>query len=324
MIKATIIGGAGYTAGELIRILINHPDVEISSISSASQANLKIEEVHGDLLGTDLTFSAQPNLNADVLFLCMGHGQSKQYLEENELDDQVKIIDLSQDFRWQENASFQKRKFVYGLPEVNKKAISEANSIANPGCFATGIQLGLLPLAANHILENEVVINAITGSTGAGQAPSSTTHFSWRNNNLGTYKVFNHQHLTEIGETLGALQETMPVKLSFIPIRGDFSRGILATLYTHSDKSIEELYELFNEFYIKDPFVHVTDKAIHLKQVVNTNNAAIHLQKDGQKLLITTAIDNLLKGASGQAVQNMNLMFGFEETTGLNLKGSIF
>jgi N-acetyl-gamma-glutamyl-phosphate reductase len=324
MIKATIIGGAGYAAGELLRILLPHPDVTIASVSSESQAGKPISAVHHDLLGTSLAFTNEPNLKVEVIFLCMGHGQSKQYLENNPVPKTTKIIDLSQDFRWQENASFGQRRFIYGLPEVNKKAIEQANSLANPGCFATGIQLGLLPLAAQGWLTNEVVVNAITGSTGAGQAPSATTHFSWRNNNLSTYKVFKHQHLVEIGQTLATLQHHDQAELSFIPLRGDFTRGILATLYTHSAKSLQEVTKIYREYYADQPFVHISEADIYLKQVVNTNNAVIQLQMAGDKLLITTAIDNLLKGASGQAVQNMNLMFGLKETTGLNLKGSIF
>jgi len=324
MIKATIIGGAGYTAGELLRILINHPEVTIDSIVSSSQADKLVSTVHHDLLGSQLSFTAQANLDVDVIFLCMGHGESAKFLAGNDVPTTTKVVDLSQDFRWQENAIKGGRKFIYGLPEVNKAAIQQADSIANPGCFATGIQLGLLPLAAHGLLTNEVVINAITGSTGAGQAPTATTHFSWRNNNLSTYKAFKHQHLVEIGETLAFLQKTDLGDLSFIPLRGDFSRGILATLYTHCSKSLEEVNAIYKAYYAEQPFVFIAEEAIHLKQVVNTNNAVLQIQKDGEKLLITSAIDNLLKGASGQAIQNMNLMFGLEETTGLNLKGSIF
>jgi N-acetyl-gamma-glutamyl-phosphate reductase len=324
MIKATIIGGAGYTAGELLRILLNHAEVEVVSISSSSQAGKPVSVVHQDLLGLELNFSATANLEVDIVFLCMGHGQSKLFLEENSVPVDCKIIDLSQDFRWQENSEQGNRNFVYGLPEVNKQAIQSASNIANPGCFATAIQLGLLPLAAHGMLTHEVVINAITGSTGAGQAPSATTHFSWRNNNLSTYKVFKHQHLTEIGETLASLQQDNLGDLSFIPLRGDFTRGILATLYTHTSKSLAEIKAIYDDYYAEHPFTHVISESIHLKQVVNSNNAVIHLEMDGDKLLVTTAIDNLLKGASGQAVQNMNLIFGLEETTGLNLKGSIF
>ena len=323
MIKATIVGGAGYTAGELIRILMAHPQVEISSISSASQAGKTISTVHHDLIGTALSFDDKPDLATDVVFLCNGHGQSEAFLNENKVPSTTKIIDLSQDFRWQAKAQHGGRNFIYGLPEVNKAAIKTADSVANPGCFATGIQLGLVPLAAEGLLSNEVVINAVTGSTGAGQAPSSTTHFSWRNNNLSTYKVFNHQHLVEIGETLSSLQNNL-ADLTFIPLRGDFSRGIFATLYTHVSKSADDIKSIYADYYADQPFVFIAEEPIHLKQVINTNNAVIHLQQEGDKLLITTAIDNLLKGASGQAVQNMNLMFGLNETTGLNLKGSIF
>lgn len=324
MIKVTIVGGAGYTAGELLRILLQHPQAEVISISSTSHAGQPVSSVHYDLLGVNLHFSAEADLTAEVVFLCLGHGQSKTFLSTQELPSTTKIIDLSQDFRWQGNSQLGTRRFIYGLPEINKKAIAKADSVANPGCFATGIQLGLIPLAAKGLLKNEVVINAITGSTGAGQAPSATTHFSWRNNNLSTYKVFKHQHLVEIGESLHALQQENLGDLSFIPLRGDFSRGILATLYTHANLSLESLEKMYMDYYADQPFVYISPDPIHLKQVVNTNNAVINLQKEDKKLLITTAIDNLLKGASGQAVQNMNLMFGLEETTGLNLKGSIF
>ena len=324
MIKATIIGGAGYTAGELLRILLNHPEVEVVSISSSSQTGKPVSAVHQDLLGLDLSFSATANLDVDIIFLCMGHGQSRLFLEENTIPAACKIIDLSQDYRWQENSVQDKRKFVYGLPEAKKHAIQKATNIANPGCFATAIELGLLPLARHGLLTEEVVINAITGSTGAGQAPSATTHFSWRNNNLSTYKVFKHQHLTEIAETLASLQQDNLGDLSFIPLRGDFTRGILATLHTHTSKSFTEIKAIYEDFYADHPFTYVLNEPLHLKQVVNTNNAIINLQMNDDKLLVTTAIDNLLKGASGQAVQNMNLIFGLEETTGLNLKGSIY
>lgn len=324
MIKASIVGGAGYTAGELIRILINHPEVEIISVSSTSHNDEKVRTVHPDLLGCELVFCTTPNLDVDIIFLCTGHGKAKAFIESHLIPESVKIIDLSQDFRWQTNNSLGNRKFIYGLPEANKEAIQTAGNIANPGCFATCIQLGLLPLAAANKLPENIVINAITGSTGAGQSPSATTHFSWRMNNLSAYKVFEHQHLVEIGETLTTLQPDNNFDVSFIPIRGDFSRGIFATIFMKTEMAKEILQELYAAYYSEHSFTHLSDEALHLKQVVNTNNALISIEKLQDKLLITTVIDNLLKGASGQAVQNMNLMFGLDETTGLQLKGSIF
>lgn len=342
-IKAGIIGGAGYTGGEMLRILVNHPQVEIAFVNSSSNAGNLISDVHTDLFGdTDLRFTdrtdfdtlfkeASPtggDLEGAVLFLCVGHGDAKKFLEANPIDAKVKIIDLSQDFRLIQNSKFKiqnlDREFIYGLPELNKEQIKSAQNIANPGCFATCIQLGLFPLASKGLLQNEVHINATTGSTGAGQSLSKTSHFSWRNNNLSIYKAFEHQHLNEIGESLVQLQGEVKEALNFIPQRGDFTRGILAAMYTESDLTEEQAYELYEGYYANHPFTHVSRKNIDLKQVVNSNKCLVHLEKHGNKLFIISIIDNLLKGASGQAVQNMNLMFGLEETTGLRLKAANF
>lgn len=319
-----IIGGSGYTGGELIRILVNHPKVSIDFVYSTTRANTHISDTHQDLLGsTDLLFTDSINPNVNVLFLCLGHGNSGTFLSENQFNDNTKIIDLSNDFRLKADRHFIGKSFVYGLPETNKKAIQSAQAIANPGCFATAIQLALLPLAANKLLKNEVHINAITGSTGAGVKPSSTTHFSWRNNNISWYKPFQHQHLGEISETLSDLQGNSS-QLMFLPVRGDFTRGIYATAYTAFEGSLEEAYALYEDMYKNDPFTQVSKKEIHLKQVINTNQCFIHLHKHDGYLLVTSVIDNLIKGASGQAIQNMNLMFGYEETCGLQLKNSSF
>ncbi|WP_343530933.1 N-acetyl-gamma-glutamyl-phosphate reductase [Pedobacter sp.] len=320
-IKAGIIGGAGYTGGEMLRILVNHPQVEIAFVNSSSNAGNLISEVHTDLFGdTDLRFTDQISQDIDVLFLCVGHGDAKKFLEANPINENVKIIDLSQDFRLAQNSQLATRNFIYGLPELNKEKIVSAQNIANPGCFATCIQLGLLPLASKGLLQSEVHINATTGSTGAGQSLSKTSHFSWRNNNLSIYKAFEHQHLNEIGESLTQLQGEVKEALNFVPQRGDFTRGILAAMYIESGLTEEEAYELYESYYANHPFTHVSRKNIDLKQVVNTNKCLIHLEKHGNKLFIISIIDNLLKGASGQAVQNMNLMFGLEETAGLKLK----
>ncbi len=324
MIEVGIAGGAGYTAGELLRLLINHPEVEIKSIVSSSFAGKKVSEVHQDLIGSKLAFAKTLNLDIDVLFLCMGHGKSKLFLEGNKVPASVKIIDLSHDFRLKNTQIVFDREFVYGLPETNKEAISKANNIANPGCFATAIQEALLPLAAKKLLTNEVHINAITGSTGAGQQPSETTHFSWRSGNVSVYKPFIHQHLGEIGETLVQLQPDFENELNFIPMRGNFTRGIFSTIYTKMEQSIGEIKNVYKAYFEEHPFVHISDVPIHLKQVINTNNVILHLEKAGDKLLITSIIDNLIKGASGQAIQNMNILFGLDETTGLKLKGSNF
>ncbi|WP_316735193.1 N-acetyl-gamma-glutamyl-phosphate reductase [Pedobacter aquatilis] len=327
-IKAGIIGGAGYTGGEMLRILVNHPNVEIAFVNSTSNAGNLISDVHTDLLGdTDLRFVNEISQDIDVLFLCVGHGDAKKFLATHPINDNIKIIDLSQDFRLTANASFstsdsglQTKDFIYGLPELNYDKIKTANNIANPGCFATCIQLGLLPLAAKGLINAEVHINATTGSTGAGQSLAATSHFSWRNNNLSVYKAFEHQHLNEIGESLLQLQPSLSETLSFIPQRGDFTRGILAAMYLESDLSLEDAQKVYEDYYNNHPFTHVSRKNIDLKQVVNTNKCLVHVEKHSNKLFITSIIDNLLKGASGQAVQNMNLMFGLEETAGLRLK----
>ena len=324
-IKAGIIGGAGYTGGEMLRILIHHPNVEIAFVNSTSNAGNLISDVHTDLIGEiDLRFTSELSQAIDVLFLCVGHGDAKKFLAKNPINDRIKIIDLSQDFRLRANALLQNRNFIYGLPELNREAIKTAKNIANPGCFASCIQLGLLPLAAKGLLKSEVHINATTGSTGAGQGLSSTSHFSWRNNNLSAYKAFEHQHLNEISESLAQLDPNFNQDINFVPQRGDFTRGILAAMYTESDLTIEEAQILYEEYYSTHPFTHLSKKNIDLKQVVNTNKALIHLEKHGNKLFIVSIIDNLLKGASGQAVQNMNLMFALEEHAGLRLKAAYF
>lgn len=325
MIKVGIIGGAGYTAGELIRLLVNHSKVALDFVYSTSNAGNHIYGVHQDLLGQiDLKFTDKINPAVDVLFLCLGHGNSKQFLAQHEFSKITKIIDLSNDFRLKNDAVFQNNEFIYGLPELQKNKIKSANYIANPGCFATTIQLALLPLAKQNLLMDSVHINATTGSTGAGVSPSETTHFSWRDNNFSIYKAFTHQHLGEIGESLLQLQPNFSEELFFIPNRGNFSRGIFASVYLKFDKSVEDAFKLFEDFYKDAPFTHISKLPIHLKQVVNTNNCFIHLEKHKNTLLVTSVIDNLTKGASGQAIQNMNLMFGFEETEGLKLKATIF
>lgn len=325
MIKAGIIGGAGYTGGEMLRILIHHPQVEMAFVHSHSNAGNLISDVHTDLFGdTDLRFTDQISQDIDVLFLCVGHGDARKFLEAHPIDEKVRIIDLSQDFRLHRQSSIANRQFVYGLPELNRDRIRSAHNIANPGCFATCIQLGLLPLASKGLLQHEVHINATTGSTGAGQSLSKTSHFSWRNNNLSVYKAFEHQHLHEIGQSLMQLQGGLKEALNFIPQRGDFTRGILAAMYTECDLNEEEAYQLYETYYRAHPFTHVSRQNIDLKQVVNTNKCLIHLEKHGNKLFIVSITDNLLKGASGQAVQNMNLLFGLDERTGLQLKASNF
>ncbi len=324
MIKAGIIGGSGYTGGELLRILLHHPATEIDFVFSTTRAGKKITSAHPDLLGlTEMEFTGNVNLNVDIVFLCLGHGNSTKFLKENQFSTSTKIIDLSNDFRLQADAIFDGKQFVYGLPELHRSFIENANYIANPGCFATAIQLALLPLAKAKKLTNAVHINAVTGSTGAGVSPSATSHFSWRNNNVSWYKPFTHQHLGEINESLKTLQANTS-ELFFLPNRGNFTRGILATAYTIFDGSLEDAQLLYKDFYNNAMFTQVADEPIHLKQVVNTNQCHIHLHKHEGTLLITSAIDNLLKGASGQAVQNMNLIFGLEEDLGLNLKAGVF
>jgi N-acetyl-gamma-glutamyl-phosphate reductase len=324
-IKAGIIGGAGYTGGEMLRILINHPNVDIAFVHSNSNAGNYIYEVHTDLFGdTNLKFTDVLSTAIDVLFLCVGHGDAKKFLEANTIPDSIKIIDLSQDFRLTQNSKFNTKTFIYGLPELNRDAIKSAQNIANPGCFATCLQLGLLPLAAKGLLNKDVHVSATTGSTGAGQSLAATSHFTWRNDNLSVYKVFNHQHLNEIGQSLNQLQPDFDQPINFIPYRGDFTRGILASIYTDSDLSEEDALKLYEDFYSGHPFTHVTNRNIDLKQVVNTNKVFLQVKKHGNKLFIISILDNLLKGASGQAVQNMNLIFGLDETTGLKLKANAF
>lgn len=322
MIKVGIIGGAGYTAGELIRILLHHPQTEIAFVQSTSNSGNLLSDVHSDLLGdTEIKFVSGTDFSlVDVVFFCMGHGKSKEFLQKNTIPEHVKIIDLSHDFRLKREGN----EFVYGLPELNRDRIRNSTKIANPGCFATGIQLAILPLAAAGLIQDELHVNAITGSTGAGQAPSTTSHFSWRNNNISVYKAFEHQHLGEIGESLKQLQPGMNSDINFIPVRGNHTRGIFASVYTKFDGSIEEAKKIYQDYYESHPFVFVSQTNPDLKQVVNTNKAIVYLEKHGNKLMILSVSDNLLKGASGQAVQNMNLIFGLEETAGLGLKAMAF
>ena len=319
-----IVGGAGYTGGELLRVVLRHPNAHISFVHSTSSAEELVSKVHTDLVGdTDLKFVAALDQNIDVLFLCVGHGDAKKFLAAHDIKSSIKIIDLSQDFRLAEGASIGTRRFVYGLPELNKAAITSAQNIANPGCFATAIQLGLLPLASKGLLK-EVYTTGITGATGAGQALSVTSHFSWRANNIQAYKTLQHQHLNEIEESLATLQGNKNAEVHFVPWRGNFTRGIFVTSVISSDLSMEAIYELYNAYYESHPFTHVSKNNIDLKQVVNTNKCLIHIEKQGNKIAIHSVIDNLLKGAVGQAVQNMNLIFGLEEGTGLQLKANYF
>tara|TARA_R110000868_G_scaffold193786_1_gene438976 strand:+ start:10664 stop:11641 length:978 start_codon:yes stop_codon:yes gene_type:complete len=321
MITIGIIGGSGYTAGELIRILIFHPNAKLDFVYSTTNAGKPLSVAHQDLMGDiEMNFTDIVNPNVNVLFLCLGHGKSISFLENNSFSDTTKIIDLGNDFRLTKDKDFNGKSFVYGLPELNKSDIKIAQYIANPGCFATAIQLALLPLAADGLLSEDVHINATTGSTGAGVGLSSTSHFSWRNNNFSHYKAFEHQHLGEINQSINQLQASYSDELIFVPNRGDFPRGIFATLYTKSEESLEDLAAKYEAFYADQPFVTVTTSNINMKQVVQTNKCIISLMKKGNRILITSIIDNLVKGASGQAIQNMNLMFGLEETTGLHLK----
>lgn len=314
MIKVGIIGAAGYTAGELIRILVNHPEAEIVWAQSSSNAGNPVTAVHEGLLGdTDLVFSEECNFsNVDVVFLCSGHGKSSEFWASHPKPAGLKVIDLAQDFRDESNG------YVYGLPEWQKEKISRATLVANPGCFATSIQLALLPFTCVHGLDSEIQVTAITGSTGAGVKPGATTHYSWRYGNISTYKVFEHQHLLEICRNLGTKN------INFVPVRGDFARGIFASVYTDCDMSEEAAVKLYKDYYKDAPFTIVSDSAVDLKQVVNTNKCILHVEKHGSKLVISSVIDNLLKGASGQAVENMNLMFGLPQTAGLKLKASAF
>ena len=330
MIKIGILGAAGYTGGELIRLLVNHPEAEIIFANSESNAGNLVADVHEGLLGdTDLRFTdAMPFDEVDVVFFCFGHGKSEQFLQEHTIPEHVKIIDLAQDFR----IAAPTHDYVYGLPEIHRKQIRECQHLANPGCFATCIQLGLLPLAKAGLLTHDVAVNAITGSTGAGQKPVSTTHFSWRTDNMSIYKVFTHQHLHEIRQSLTELQGLLEASIDFIPYRGDFARGIFCTEVVKFDgaegsptnPTAEQLAEMYRAFYADAAFTHYVDKALDLKQVVNTNKALVHVDKFGNKAVITCIIDNLLKGAVGQAVQNMNLMFGVDERCGLRLKANAF
>ncbi|KAA6350317.1 N-acetyl-gamma-glutamyl-phosphate reductase [termite gut metagenome] len=322
MIKVGIVGGAGYTAGELIRILLNHSEAEIVFINSSSNAGNKIVDVHDGLYGEcDLIFTNELPLDGiDVLFFCTAHGDTRRFMESHVLPEDLKVIDLSMDYRIKSDD----HKFLYGLPELNQRAICKAKYVANPGCFATCIQLGLLPLAKHSMLNDDVTVNAITGSTGAGVKPAATSHFSWRNNNISIYKPFAHQHVPEIKQSLKQLQPSFDSDIDFIPYRGGFPRGIFTTLIVKSKTDLPELVCIYEEYYQKDSFTYIVDENIDLKQVVNTNKCLLHLEKHGDKLLITSCIDNLLKGASGQAVHNMNLMFNLEETMGLRLKASGF
>ena len=322
MIKVGIIGGAGYTAGELLRLLLIHPEVEIKFVHSKSNAGNRITDVHAGLLGeTDLMFTDEmPFEEIDLLFLCNAHGDSRKFMENNVLPDELKVIDLSMDFR----IKGQDHDFIYGLPELNRRNTCKSRYVANPGCFATCLELALLPLAKEHLLKGDVSVNAITGSTGAGVKPTASTHFSWRNNNMSIYKPFEHQHVPEIMQSIKQLQPDFEGEIDFIPYRGDFARGIFATVVVKCDLDILTLYKLYESYYDRDSFTHIVNKPIDLKEVINTNKCLIHLEKHGNKLLITSIIDNLLKGASGQAVHNMNLLFGLAETVGLQLKPSAF
>ena len=320
-IKAGIAGGAGYTGGEMVRLLLHHPGVELTYVSSRSQTGKKIYEIHEDLLAqTNLTFTDEYPSGLDVLFLCLPHGGAQKYLNKAGLDCSRYIIDLSRDHRLKSDD----HDFVYGLPELNKEEIKNSNRIANPGCFATAIQLALLPLAAEQQLTDEIHVSAITGSTGAGVSLLPTTHFTWRNNNVSVYKAFTHQHLSEIEQSIRLLQSDYDEAVNFIPYRGNFSRGIIATLYTRFEGDLNAAKALYESYYQDDPFVELTDENLHMKQVVNTNYCFLHLEINNGKLVIVSIIDNLLKGASGQAIQNMNLMMGWDESCGLQLKASVF
>ena len=322
MIRIGILGGAGYTGGELFRLLINHPQAQIVFVNSESNAGNLIVDVHEGLCGeTDMQFTSDmPFDDVDVLFLCFGHGKSAAFLKQHAIPAHVKIIDLAQDFRLEDPEN----NFVYGLPEINSTRIAQSVHVANPGCFATCIQLALLPAAKMQLIRSDVAVNAITGSTGAGQKLTATAHFSWRNNNLSIYKAFTHQHIPEIKQSLCQVQGSLEASIDFIPYRGDFARGIFATSVLHTQADIDTITKGYKEFYKNTAFTHYSDAPIDLKQVVNTNKALVHCDKYGDKLLVTSCIDNLLKGAVGQAVQNMNIMFGIDETTGLRLKASAF
>jgi N-acetyl-gamma-glutamyl-phosphate reductase len=320
-IRVGITGGAGYTGGELIRILLNHPGAEIAFVHSKSNAGNFLHTVHSDLLGeTEMVFTDALKENIDVLFLCSGHGESRRFLEKNHIAENVKIIDLSNDFRLRETSTYAERSFVYGLPEINKKEITAAENIANPGCFATAVELALLPFAKYDCIESDVHVSGITGSTGAGQALSPTSHFSWRNGNVSAYKMLGHQHIPEVIQVLRSTQSAFKNDIFFIPYRGNFTRGIITTAYFKSKLSREKAMEVQKQFFAGKPFIHITDTNPALKQVVNSNKCILYTEKHGDTLVVISILDNLLKGASGQAVQNMNLMFGIEETVGLKLK----
>ena len=319
-----IVGGAGYTGGELLRVLLRHPNAHISFVHSTSSAGELVSKLHADLLGdTSLKFTNTLDQNIDVLFLCVGHGDANKFLTANEIKASIKIIDLSQDFRLAGSAAIGDRNFVYGLPELQREAIKSATNIANPGCFATAIQLGLFPLAAKGLLK-EVYTTGITGSTGAGQGLTNTSHFSWRANNIQAYKTLQHQHLNEIVQSLAQLQGNQNAEVNFVPWRGDFTRGIFVTSVVSADLSLEAVYDLYNAYYEGHAFTHVSKNNIDLKQVVNTNKCIIHIEKQGNKIAIHSVVDNLLKGGVGQAVQNMNLIFGIDEAAGLQLKANYF
>lgn len=325
MINIGIIGGSGYTAGELLRILTMHPEAAINFVYSTTNAGKPVASVHQDLYGEiEMNFTDTVNPDVDVVFLCLGHGQSKAFLEANTFSVAAKIIDLGNDFRLDKDAEFNGRAFIYGLPELNKEHIKKAQYIANPGCFATAIQLAVLPLAKNNLLADTVHINATTGSTGAGVQPSGTSHHPWRTNNMSHYKAFEHQHLGEITQSIQQLQPGFNEEILFIPNRGDFTRGIFATLYTKLSADFNDVVQLYKDYYAAEPFVNITTDAVSMKLAVQTNKCFISLEQKGNYLLITSVIDNLVKGASGQAVQNMNLMFGLDETTGLKLKPAGF
>jgi N-acetyl-gamma-glutamyl-phosphate reductase len=319
-----IIGGSGYTGGELLRLVVHHPSLKLDFVYSSTRPGTSIDETHQDLLGQfELEFTDQINTEVDILFLCLGHGNSSKFFKNHTFSKSTIIIDLSNDFRLKKDSKINEREFVYGLPEINRTAIKKARSIANPGCFATAIQLALLPLASRNKLNNAIHVNATTGSTGAGVSSSATTHFSWRNNNLSWYKPFTHQHLGEVKETLHQAQGKN-TEIIFLPQRGNFTRGIFATAYTFFEGNLDDAYEIYQEFYKNEPFTQVSKKELHLKLVINSNQCFLHLHKYNDKLLITSVIDNLIKGASGQAIQNLNIMMGWEERLGLQLKTSIF
>ena len=323
MKKVGIIGGSGYTGGELIRLVLAHPELDLDFVYSSTKSDIPLTNIHQDLLGnTNLKFTKIVNLNVDILYLCLGHGNSISFLKENSFSENTLIVDLGNDFRLKNDENFNSRKFVYGLPELQRELIEKSNSIANPGCFATAIQLALLPLAENNKLISDIHVNATTGSTGAGVGLASTSHFSWRNNNLSWYKPFNHQHLEEINQTLDSLGCTS--KIHFLPQRGNFTRGIFATAYTKFNGSLKSVKDLYVDYYQKHPFTHVSDENLSLKSVINSNNCFLHLHKHDNLLLITSILDNLIKGASGQAIQNTNIIMGWEEKLGLELKASTF